>query len=175
VTDRRNNSRYVGSLMVDEHPALHLLDVENMLGGFVTPGLVAELWGSYRELAPVLRGDHVIAGFCPATAPAGLFDLPSAVRKLVGGHGADSADRVLIDSVDVRHVARRYERVIIGSGDARFAPLAWTLRSLGVRVLYVDTKASSVSWLLHRSCQGRVRVPAPAAVQIHRSAIARAA
>lgn len=144
--------------------SLHLLDVENMLGGLVTSSRVSEMWASYQLNAPVAVGDHVVAGFGPMTAEEGVFALPPTVRKLVAPAGPDAADRILIEAVDVEFVHRRFARVIIASGDARFAPLAWQLRLLDVRVLYVDTKASGVSWLLHRCCYGHITIPAPASV-----------
>ncbi|WP_282006765.1 hypothetical protein [Propioniciclava sinopodophylli] len=148
-------------------PTLHLLDVENMLGGWVSPGRVAEMWHAYATSAPVLLGDHVIAGFGPRTAVAGMFELPHWVRKVVGPNSSDCADIVLIDCVDVHHAAHRYARVIIGSCDGRFAALAWTLRALGARVWFVDTEASSVSWLLQRTCQGHLTVPCPPPARAH--------
>lgn len=143
---------------------LHLLDLENMLGGIVTSHLVAEMWTTYEQLAPVAVGDHVIAGFGPYAAVEGVFALPTSVRKLVGTVGRDSADRVLIDAVDVDLTCRRFARVVISSVDGRFAPLAWALRSRGARVLFVDTKASAVSWMLYRSCEAHLTIPAPASV-----------
>lgn len=166
MKDPNVKSRAVSDLAQAGKPTLHLLDVENMLGGLVSPERVAELWLAYQAAAPVRCGDHVIAGFGPRTAAAGVFDLPASVRKLVGADGFDSADRVLIDAVEVRHAVHRYDRVLIGSGDARFAALAWALRSQGLPVLLVDTKASRISWLLQRVCQGHVAIPASTALDV---------
>ena len=52
--------------------------------------------------------------------------------------GKDGGESILIDNIDVDHVADRYDRVVIGSGDGAFEGLALELRARGVHVQVVN-------------------------------------
>src|SRR5687767_1286085 len=102
---------------------LHLLDLEN-LAGSPAPGrarldLVA---AAYRATMPVRDNDHVAVASDVRTALEAGLAWPGA--RLLAGRGPDGADRALLGATDPAWAATHYDRVVIGSGDHAFAPLA---------------------------------------------------
>ncbi|MHB8438976.1 MAG: NYN domain-containing protein [Acidimicrobiales bacterium] len=76
--------------------------------------------------------DHVVLAASGRTAfYAGLAWPGQQVRV---GHGPDGADKAILDTIDVRHVASTYRRVVVASGDHIFAPLVDRLRAEGLVV-----------------------------------------
>ena len=67
--------------------------------------------------------------------------------KVLAGHGRDGADKALLEFADVRHIATRYDRVVVGSGDHIFAPLVSELMAAGVMVTVV-APSKSIAWAL---------------------------
>ena len=127
---------------VREGRTLHLLDLENLCGGPnqvpTEKYAVAHFYGIEAGIAP---DDHVVVGANPGSL-IHCFDIfPGSLR--VGRHGPDGADAALLDELrDIDWVARRYDRVIIGSGDHCFAPSTKALRSMGVLVGVVAREGS---------------------------------
>lgn len=70
---------------------------------------------------------------------AGLFPAAQAFpgKSLAVRYGASGADLALIDAVDASHVARRYDEVVIVSGDGIFSGLAAEIASRGGKVIAV--------------------------------------
>ena len=122
---------------VPEGRTLHLLDFENLCRGPERISSVADAIASeYRELVDVSSADHVVIGVNPANAISSSHVFPGC--RFVTGHGPDGADLALLGVVnDIRWVARRFDRVVIGSGDHCFVPLATDLGNLGVVVMVV--------------------------------------
>ena len=118
--------------------ALHILDLENLCAGPERIPQVRELVAdSYRQVANVTTGDHVVIGVNPNSlvSSAGVF--PGC--RFVAGHGPDGADLALLKVVeDVDWVAHRFDRVVIGSGDHCFAPAVTSLARRGLIVLVVS-------------------------------------
>ena len=116
--------------------ALHVIDVENVMGGPDTPAsAIGVVLDGYRRRVGHRPGDLVVAAASHWVMERVLFELPSWIRPChAAGGGADAADRWLLDHVDVRWAARRVGRVVVASGDAGFWPLASSCRSAGVRV-----------------------------------------
>ena len=104
--------------------ALHVLDVENLLGGQVTFGRTKVMWDLYCEAAKVDDADMIVAGCSRRFAESVLFALPSRGRVVIGANVPDGADAALLDAVDPTHQASRFARVVVGSGDHAFAPMA---------------------------------------------------
>ena len=114
--------------------ALHLLDVENLLGGRVTSSRVKALWELYCMTAEVEEVDLVVAACSHRSASQVLFALPSRVRVVIGSDVPDGADVALLDAVDASRQAARFARVVVGSGDHAFAPLAQEFVAAGCPV-----------------------------------------
>ena len=120
---------------------VHLVDVENLMGG-PQSGLmtVAAALDDYDVAAGVRPGDHmVIAGHPTVAFSAGVARPGRCVRA---AHGKDGADKALLRDAEVADLARRYDRVVIGSGDGIFAELAVRLRAAGLPVIAVSRPRS---------------------------------
>jgi hypothetical protein len=113
---------------------LHLVDIENLMGGpFTGDNAMRESCRRYREAACVGLRDHVVIACNPALALEAARNWPG--RLLVAGRGPDGADLALLEQVrDARWVAQRFDRVVIGSGDGIFYDTAVALRSYGIAV-----------------------------------------
>ena len=95
----------------------------------------------YREVAPVQPEDHVIVACNPHIAVAAYQGWAGA--RILPAHGPDGADRALLRVVhDDRWVAQRYDRVMVGSGDAIFAEAATALRRWGIAVGVVSLESA---------------------------------
>ena len=117
-----------------EGRALHILDIENLMGGpregVMALHIASEL---YRTAVTICPSDHVVVGANPTLA----VDVWSEWKghHLVFGKGPDGADNALLSTVNnARDIASRFDRVIIGSGDGIFTDAVYALRSLGIAV-----------------------------------------
>jgi hypothetical protein len=117
--------------------SLHLVDVENLLGGTAfAEHDVAALACAYRRSAAIGPSDPVIVASSHHTAPAVWFGWGDA-RRLVRS-GSDGADLALLDVIEHENVAARFQRIVIGSGDGIFAFPAAALQRAGVAVTVVS-------------------------------------
>lgn len=137
---------------------LHLLDLENIVGGNVSPSLVAEAWEEYARVTGMRAGDQVVVSVARRNAVPAFFALPAGIRRVVGANGPDGADAALLAEVDVTDVARRFGQVIIASGDHAFAPLARALAAAGVPVIQV-IGAGLPAADLYCSCPTQLHLP----------------
>lgn len=148
---------------------LHLDDVENLMGGpCAGPDALRVAREQYAATTPIHPGDHVIAACNPRLvhqAAATWFPSRWLVRR-----GQDGADLALLEAVDPADLADRYHRVVIGSGDHAFAPLAQAIRALGLPVWVVAragslsrdlARASDLVAYLHPPAQGLVVTSTP--------------
>ena len=121
---------------------LHLIDIENLMGGpdEGQPALRRAI-SDYREAMSVADGDHVVIGVNPALAVQAKAAWASA-RLAVRG-GPNGADIALIESVqDVSFIAPRYDRIVVGSGDGAFEAVARAYRTCGLAVGVVSRRRS---------------------------------
>jgi hypothetical protein len=109
-------------------PTLHLIDLDNLVGGPWNDDLVDAALDELLEAANHSDGDHVVVGAEAALAKTAFFRLPVSARMLVG-RGPDGADKALVEHLSPEHIERRYERLVIASGDGRFADLAEQVQS----------------------------------------------
>lgn len=114
--------------------ALHLVDLENLMGGPADdPHLIALTVLEYTDTAGYQTGDFLTVAVNPGLFTAVYGILPGA--RLVTRGGPDGADLALLDEAnDCRWLAERFHRIVIGSGDGIFARLASQLTELGVHV-----------------------------------------
>lgn len=114
---------------------LHLVDVENLLGARhrhasdanVRAVLARWLWWVGRR-----PDDHVVLAAHPGLGVAAGLAVDGA--QLLVAHGRHGADLALLDWASVDHIAGRYRRVVLGSGDGIFTPFVRALRHRGVGI-----------------------------------------
>jgi hypothetical protein len=130
----------VGTVSTSSNTArrsLHLVDLENLVGDpCATGGLVRETLDNYLVMADWQPGDHVIIASNPSIIREVSFELP-APANVHATRGEDGADVMLLSLAPPEFVARRYRRLVIGSGDGIFAARARATTELGVQVLVV--------------------------------------
>jgi hypothetical protein len=126
---------------------LHLVDLENLAGSpQATARQALSAYIGYLRAAEWRAGDVVYLAMNPGLAKQIAWD--SAVPcRLHCARGADGADLALLANAAPEFVARRFGRLVIGSGDHIFVPRASAARELGVDVLVVArSEAVSHEW-----------------------------
>lgn len=121
-------------LPVTRGRALHLVDLENLLGIDRDAASVGNLWSEYCRTVGVGPDDALVVGTERRWAARAWFALPMTGLRRVVGYGVDGADNALLASIDPDHDLDRFPTLIIGSGDHAFAPLARQARSRGCAV-----------------------------------------
>lgn len=136
-------SRKLRASWVPAGRRLHLVDIENLCGGsHVDYNLVPIKMDEYEEVVEVAAVDHMIVACSPQLViPAKACR--SGARVLIG-RGVDGADKALLGAARVADVSRRYDEVVIASGDHIFRKLAIMLRLSGVQVTVVS-RASALA------------------------------
>lgn len=115
---------------------LHLVDIENEVGGHVTPTSCLEFLAEYTRLGIIGDLDHVIVGCSPQTLRH-TWVLPTGWRRVMGPRGPQSADLALIDAEPPpRHLAS-YSELILASADSGFVELALRARNAGLELTVV--------------------------------------
>ena len=114
--------------------ALHLIDLENLLGTQRDAAAVADVWSEYVDTVGVGAADSVLVGTETTWSARAWFALPKHGLRRVCGRGPDAADRALLAAVDIEHDLARFPTLVIASGDHAFAPLARAARARGCRV-----------------------------------------
>lgn len=115
---------------------LHLLDLDNLIGGSWHAERVLPILEAYRRRVLIGRSDHVVIAAERRLATRVAFELPPAARLIVA-IGTDGADGRLVADYPARFVADRYDGLVIGSGDGIFTQLAADLGALGLPVTVV--------------------------------------
>ncbi|KAA9374845.1 hypothetical protein F5972_30040 [Microbispora cellulosiformans] len=118
--------------------ALHVVDIENLVGAaYPTAAQAEQAMQAYAAVALVADRDHMIVGCSPMAARWVGWARPAGSR-LVVRHGKDGADLALLEELsDREHIAARYGRVVIGSGDGIFAEsAAYLAASCEVQVVF---------------------------------------
>jgi hypothetical protein len=117
--------------------ALHLVDLENLLGDPRADAVTAlATFDVYLDVAGWQRDDHVIIATNPWLMTKIAFDLPVPTSRHAV-HGRDGADTMLLALAPPELVVKRYGRLVIGSGDGIFVHRARTVRDHGVAVAVV--------------------------------------
>jgi hypothetical protein len=119
----------------------HVLDIENCCNsGLPDRRSLEAMLPLYAAAAGMTETDHGIASTRRSVAPWMVFSLPHQFRWISAGIGPGAADNALLRAVDEDLLVRRYERLVIGSGDGAFAALASRMRRQGMRVEVVSLK-----------------------------------
>jgi hypothetical protein len=123
---------------------LHLLDVENLMGTVqFSAEEAAHAYATYERLAPSGSVNQLVLATSHYAAPAAWFGFPARARRLVRS-GPDGADLALLDILEREAVAKRYQHVVIASGDGIFAFPAAALQAAGCEVTVV-TRCDALS------------------------------
>jgi hypothetical protein len=132
--------------------SLHLVDLENLLANPRASAPVAlATFDQYLAVARWQSGDHVIVATNPWLMGRIAFEL-SVPASLHAVHGHDGADVMLLSLAPPEWVVKRFDRLVIGSGDGIFSGCARRVRRGGVAVEIVS-RSSGCSKKLHRfSC-----------------------
>ena len=111
---------------------MHVVDLENLFGGTAfNAAATASLAAAYPHYDRT--HDQVVVGAsCQVTAVEGALGWKGS--RLVWMRGRDGADLCIADVLLNEDIERRVERVVIGSGDGLFAPVAAYLAARGVEV-----------------------------------------
>jgi hypothetical protein len=116
---------------------LHLVDLENLAGGSAADrATVDDAFVRYERVVRFGEGDHRIVACGRRLAYAAKDRWRGALVK--AAHGIDGADRVLLAEASPDFVRRRYDRVVVASGDHGFVPLVVALDRFGVEVCVVS-------------------------------------
>ena len=122
------------SKKIHEGQSLVLVDIENQVGA---SELTAENVVEVKTALDLLEGAgimHVVA--CSHhNAKVVMFNWPKA--RIILKSGKDGADLALIDVANDERVGKRFDRVVIASGDGIFAAVAKDLSTEGVQVCVV--------------------------------------
>ena len=96
--------------------------------------------------------DHVVVATSHHAAFTAWFELPRTGIQLAVRSGPSGADYALLDALDLQHAAKRYDWLVIASGDGIFASTARRAQLLGMRTWQVSGIGRS-SVPLTRACR----------------------
>lgn len=131
--------------------SLHVIDIENLLGTTRSASEVRRVWNTYANGIGLGQNDSVIVASGPTLAKVAAFELSDFNLCYHIRSGIDGADNALLDQIDLSHVARRFEWLIVASGDGIFAPLMEQARSTGIKVWHVAGRGG-VSKQIRSAC-----------------------
>jgi len=133
----------------------YFLDIDNLCGtGTPGPNLVRTTIESFESEFTQESGDLI---FCAGTRISALnIKLLRPAYHTRCGRGIDGADRQLLELMDIDWLARRFDRVVLGSGDHIFGGKIESLKSSGLDV-QIFCRAGALSGLLLRALGPRSR------------------
>lgn len=115
---------------------LHLVDIENEVGGHVTPKTCLEFLAEYTRLGVIGDLDHVVVG-CSPHSLRHLWVLPTGWRRVMGPQGPQSADLALLDAEPSPRLLASYSGLVLASADGGFVELALRARDAGLKLTVV--------------------------------------
>lgn len=130
-----------------------LIDIENPTrGAKATPEQVATFWAILKQQAPgIAPHDHVVVGAARSVVRKyrAAIDGPN-VRWVTAANSPGAADRALLDAIDLYRVARKYDELVIVSGDHAFTDLARQAKTRGLTVHVITVEQPGQSSMLSR-------------------------
>ena len=119
--------------------SLHLIDLENLCGSGLPPtSLIEQVWNTYRYGVPTSPEDHYIVGTSHVFAKRAWFVLPAQGIQRRARSGRDGGELAILTDLDLAHTVRRFDRLVIASGDGMFSQTAKTAREHGLHVHQVS-------------------------------------
>jgi hypothetical protein len=114
--------------------ALHLVDLENVIGDpWATGPGVAEVYETVLTTGRHLLGDLVVVAANRWLLAELGFVAHTSCQKVVA-HGPDGADLALLAWADAPWIVRRFDRLVVASGDGIFAAVVRGARDGGLEV-----------------------------------------
>ena len=139
---------------------LHVIDLENLASGAdKSVGEFLDVVARYCSVMRIETDDLVEVAIDASAWRRVVFSLPRSWRVRFG-YGRGGADRALLAAVDLRVAARRFDHVVIGSGDSAFVDLVEGLTGAGRRVDVVSRRCA-LSRRLARAATVVVALPEP--------------
>lgn len=129
--------------MFGDGRSVHLLDIENMLGGGkIEVTAINAFFARYRSEVPMTDQDLVVVGVSSSEGllALALSDLRNC-RQLYRP-GKNGADLILQEVLDTERLEDRFSTVYVGSGDGGFAASISALAGRGGGVVVVARPAS---------------------------------
>jgi hypothetical protein len=127
--------------------AIHLLDIENLVASpSPTATEIAHTMSDYLQRVPIGPLDQFVVGVNPRS----LVEVGRVIHgaQILTRSGPDGAGSVLTEMALSDRIDRRFERVVIGSGDGYFADLVAWLTTHDVHVTVVS-RTGLLSWRLY--------------------------
>ena len=126
--------------------ALHIVDVENEIGGrefgLADARHLHQVW---KAAVPNREMDQYVVATGKSTLGEVAFGWPGAVAR--GRSGADGADKEIVSYLeDVDYIASRFTHVYVGTGDHFMQPVVAKLIAAGVHVTLVARKKENVHY-----------------------------
>jgi hypothetical protein len=177
----------MAAAVIDEavaHRGLHLVDLENLLADPWAHGpAVGRALDEYLERAQFRRGDLVfVAGNPWLMVEVGWSQLDSTTRvdcHRFAARGPQGADTKLLEAAPLAWVSRRFERLVVGSGDGVFADRLSQARASGLSVRLVSRPDAlsgrlarlgvPTEWFVGEDPERDARRPADSVVRLQRA------
>ncbi|HEY8787583.1 MAG TPA: hypothetical protein VIM10_00400 [Actinopolymorphaceae bacterium] len=137
---------------------IHLVDIENMCRGFVTPTSARAFAEAYATAGVLGWADHVVVGTSPASVVQ-TYSLPRGWRRVLGAAGPDGADIALADALPDGLLLTSFDGLVIASGDHYFCKVAIAASKAGLHVSLVTTKDTLISAELYRLAEDHIVLP----------------
>lgn len=130
------------------------LDMDNLTGtGQPTSDQVQAVLNEFERICKPCHLDQV---YCAGTATTAYHCADYRPNyRVTAGRGKDGADKRLLELGDPDHVSRRFQKVVIGSGDGIFADVAHEYKTRGMTVQLIIGKGG-LSNVLKRAVSASV-------------------
>ena len=112
---------------------IHLIDIENLLGGNVTDPRTRDLLTTYHGTGLIASADLVIVAGAKRAAAEWFFAPPHNWRRIITANRPDAADHALIEAGQA-YAYSPSTHLLIGSGDHSFIPVAMRARAAGAHI-----------------------------------------
>ena len=112
---------------------IHLVDIENLLGGNVTDRRTRDLVARYHSTGLIGTADLVIVAGAHRAAARWAFAAPQGWRRIITADRPDAADDALVRAGQAFAYSPT-THLVIGSGDHYFIPVAATARAAGAQI-----------------------------------------
>lgn len=146
--------------------SLHLIDLENLCGSGIAPTDVIErVWNTYRYGVPTSPRDQYVVGTSHGFAARAWFVLPQQGIQRRARSGTDGGELSILTALDLAHAVRRFDRLVIASGDGMFTGTATTARQHGLHVHQVSgigACSRTLAAAAHTHSRLRLGLPLPA-------------
>lgn len=140
--------------------SLHIVDPENLVGsGRPSTEDLAYVMAMYGLVSGRRESDQVWFGASSVETLMKLRQVGGSAG-LVWQPGPDGAELALDARLDWDHMAKRFSRVVFGSGDHYFAPIMSYLAGQGLEVVCVAREGSISAASRLASCEVRL-LPSP--------------